>query len=403
MAGARWRWKGTDRSGRALSGVVEAEDARAAARRLIAEGLSPHEVKRDQGGAGFGKRASRTLTARDRQLVLRQLAVMLGAGVPLLMALDNVASAFPGGEMETRLRAAMAALRRGERLGRVFSGNLPGYPPYVYALLDAGEETGRLPEVLKEAADQMSFEDRLRRDVQNALAYPTFLAVIGGAAVIFLFYEVVPRFSALIGEDRSNLPDVSRFVLGFGDAVRENGLLIAIVAAAAGVLLAGLFAGPGGQARGRAFARAMPVIGGVSRARERVSWARILGFALSNGVTLIPSLRLAMNAVDDPKFRAGLDQAERALRAGADVDQALSGRAPLAPADLAVVRTGQKAGALGPMFLLLAENYEQDLRDAVKRATALVEPIALAMIAGVVGVIAVALALALSSVYDVMQ
>jgi general secretion pathway protein F len=154
------------------------------------------------------------------------------------------------------------------------------------------------------------------------------------------------------------------------------------------------------RALGASVARAMPILGRILKSRDLAGWTRLVGFGLSNGLILLKALDLAKAGVADPNWRARLVQVERALRSGADVDEALAPNTPLSVVDLSVVRTGQRSGALGPMFLLLADNYEADVKDLVRRATALIEPIALAMVAGVVGTIAVALALALSSIYD---
>jgi len=395
----RLRYRAIDATGRTVSGIVQASDRADAVRRLAADRLTAVEIKPAEAVATNAS-GSKKATLADRLLVVRQLSIMLGAGVPLLGALESVATAFPNSELGPGLANAMRALRRGDRLGKSFAEHVPGFPAYVYAMLDVGEETGRLPEVLRQAADQMSFDDRLGRDVGNALAYPMFLAAVGTLAVAFLFFEVVPRFSTMIGDDRSKLPFVSAAVFAAGDFTRANWPFIVAIIGGAIMGIGAMAAIPQFRALGASVARAMPILGRILKSRDLAGWTRLVGFGLSNGLILLKALDLAKAGVADPNWRARLVQVERALRSGADVDEALAPNTPLSVVDLSVVRTGQRSGALGPMFLLLADNYEADVKDLVRRATALIEPIALAMVAGVVGTIAVALALALSSIYD---
>src|SRR5690606_28218319 len=130
-----------------------------------------------------------------------------------------------------QFQAAIAALRRGESLGDALEEHAPGFPDYVYAMARVGEASGRIAEVLKEAAEQMAYEDRLQRDFANAMTYPAFLCFAGVAAVGFIFTQVVPRFGARIGDDRETIPAMSRWVLQAGEFANANLGVVAVTAA----------------------------------------------------------------------------------------------------------------------------------------------------------------------------
>ena len=393
-----WRYRAVGRDGVQQVNVIQAEDERAAMRRLSAEGYTVTSLHRVQ-AKGSGARR-RDLKPAERVLVIRQMALMLEAGVSLLEALDTVASGMEAQKGREAFREVASALRRGDRLGEALSVHAPGFPFYLYSMIEVGEASGRIAEVLRDAADQMAYEEQLRRDFVNALTYPAFLGSVGLLAVLFIFTQVVPRFSAMIGDATENLPWISRVVLDIGAVVSEHtawvlGVLIAL--GAAGLAAA---TNPAMQARAYRIGLNLPVLGGILKAREITSWARLTAFALANGVPLLEAVSLSRQAAPEGAFRASLAALETDLRAGMTLDASLSQHTRLSAMDLSLIRTGQRTGALARMFGFLAAGYDAKLRDQMKRFTALLEPLAIGFISIIVGVVALSLVMALSSVYD---
>lgn len=393
-----FQYEAAARDGRMVKGVIAAANEALALRRLAADGLTVVRIRPAAAPKAEGR--ERGLKTGERVLVLRQLALMLEAGVSLLEALDTVAQGMQARKGRRQFQAAIAALRRGSSLFDALSEHAPGFPDYVYAMARVGEASGRIAEVLKEAAEQMAYEDRLQRDFANAMTYPAFLCFAGVAAIGFIFTQVVPRFGAMIGEDRDNIPAMSRWVLETGEFANAN---LGVVGIGAALLIAAVaFIATNKAIRERAYgvAHGLPVVGAVIRAREIASWARLTAFALSNGVPLLQAAALARAAVPIGPFRQGLDRLDSDLRAGLTLDASLAAHTGLEAMDLSLLRAGQKSGAIGAMFGFMADNYEARLRDRMKRMTSLLEPMAIAVISIVVGFVALSLVLALSSVYE---
>lgn len=393
-----WRYVAVGEDGRRVSALLSAVSEGAAARALAEQGLTPLSLD----AAGEAPAASRAgaLRIAERLLILRQLSLLLEAGIDLLEAIGVVAAGLDGGRGRAELEAVGGALARGEPLAQSLEAHARGFPLYVYAMTRVGERTGRVGEVLGRAADQMAYEDRLRRDVLNALTYPTFLLGAGFVAVMFIFTQVVPRFAAMIGERSAAMPEASRVVLSVG--LWADAHAPWVLAAAAGVTAGLLVALRNASLRLALYvaARRAPLVGPVLRAREIVGWARLMAFALSNGLPLLDAAALARGTLPPGPLRDGLGQVEGELRAGLSLDAALQRHTPLRPMDLSLLNAGQRAGALPKMLGVLAEGYDDRLRDRLKRLTALVEPIAIGGIALIVGAIALSLVLALSSVYE---
>lgn len=397
----RFRYRAVTREGRQVRDVVRAADELTALRELMAGGMTVTELA--EAGDIEVKSADRNLTATERVLVMRQLALMLEAGVTLLEALETVAAGIAARRGRAQLNEVIAALKRGEALGVALRTHAPGFPYYVYAMAEVGEAAGRVPEVLRVASEQMAYEDRLRRDLVGALTYPALLACAGVLAVAFIFIEIVPRFSVLIGQNASRMPMLSKLVFAVGHFVDAD--LVVTGAAIAALIAAVAFsiAQPAVRERLYRIGRALPVVGDLLKAREIATWARLTSFALANGVGLMEASALARQGAPAGPFRDGLAASETELRSGVALHVALGRHTRLSPMDLSLLRTGQKSGALAQMFGFLADAYDDRLRDLMKRFTSLAEPAAIAAISVVVGVIALSLVMALASIYDSVQ
>lgn len=393
-----FQYEAIGRDGQVSKGVLSGADEASILRKLAGDGLTVVKLAPAAAAREDGK--ERALRPAERVLVLRQLALMLEAGVSLLESLETVAQGMQARKGRRQFQAATAALRRGDSLGSALETHVPDFPDYVYAMARVGEASGRIAEVLKEAAEQMAYEDRLRRDFSNAMTYPAFLLFAGVSAVGFIFTQVVPRFGTMIGDDRSNVPMMSRWVLSAGEFANANLPIVGIVIAALVALVAVIVTNPAIRARAYTLAHGMPVIGPVIQAREIASWARLTAFALTNGVPILSATALARAAVPIGPFRQGLNILEGDLRAGLTLDASLGAHTKLEAMDLSMLRAGQKSGAVGTMFGFMADNYEGRLRDRMKRMTSLLEPLAIAFISLIVGFVALSLVLALSSVYE---
>lgn len=393
-----FQYEAVGRDGQVSKGIVTAVDESAVMRRLAADGLTALSIKPAEAARQDGK--ERGLKPTERVLVLRQLALMLEAGVSLLEALETVAQGMQARKGRRQFQAAIAALRRGDSLGNALEEHVTGFPDYVYAMARVGEASGRIADVLREAAEQMAYEDRLRKDFSNAMTYPGFLAFAGVSAVGFIFTQVVPRFATMIGEDRTNVPAMSRWVLSAGEFANANLGLVGLAILAIVTLIVVVALNPAVRARAYTLAHGLPVVGPVIQAREIASWARLTSFALKNGVPILSATGLARAAVPIGPFRQGLNLLEGDLRAGLTLDASLGAHTRLEAMDLSMLRAGQKSGAIASMFGFMADNYEARLRDSMKRMTALLEPLAIAVISLVVGFVALSLVLALSSVYE---
>ncbi|PTQ11428.1 hypothetical protein CLG96_08230 [Sphingomonas oleivorans] len=396
----RFRYTARTLAGDRIADSIAAPDRVTALRQLARADLVVIDIA--ETGTGTGTRRSAALHAQ-RLLIMRQFAVMLRARVELLEAIESIASGLADRTLRDGLREIAAGLRRGDRLAKAFATGLPGFPDHIYALLEAGETTGRLDRVIDEAVSELAVEARVARELRTALAYPLFLMGAGLLVILFMFLIVVPRFAAMIGSRRDSLEGLPAFVLGIGEAAQAHGL---------GILLAAILLGIGGHALGFSAAgkrmllpliERLPILSGLVAARQCASWARIMAFAIGAGVGLLEASTLALAALPDGRFRAALAHAARGFRAGKTVADALAETGAIGAMDVSLLRAGQRSGALAEMFGLIADYHQERLHEALKRASMVVEQLAIILVAAAIGTIVLSLVSAMTSVYEAVQ
>ena len=392
-------YKGLDSTGGTVEGRISATDRLDAQRQLESQNIAPFELNESKPEDRVYER--RKARPQDRYRFMRQLGVLLNAGTDLLTAFETIGSEEPCRELAFQARKIRSALRAGDRLSAAMRRNLDGFPDYVPKLVELGELTGELPKSFADIARQMELDIKSAAEVRNALAYPSFLAVMGILAVIFIFVFVVPRFATLLGDDRSSLPGFSRFVIETGVYLQANLLQTGLVLGAGGLGVVYLAQNKKFRDELREFLFRAPVVGDFLKSSEIARWARISGTALSGGAPLLDALSLSETALTSRKWRQALSEARRSIRAGEHIEDALRTFTEFDAMTINLVKTGRSAASLDEMLLFVADMYDEESRNRAKRLTALAEPLAVLFIASVVGAVVVSLVMAMTSLYDV--
>lgn len=400
-----FQYEAIDGGGRVLTGRLDANHERDAQRTLEGQGLTvisiaAATVKAQSAKSGLFNLKSGP-SVQDRILALKQLALLLKAGVPLVQGIGTLknqaghpvlAEAFAG--MEKRLRG-------GDTFTNALGLAMPTLPPYVNQLAASGEAIGHLGQALDDAASQMAYDRQMRQDIRNALTYPAILITAGTTAVIFIFIVVVPRFSAMVANAKEPLPWISAVVIKTGMFLSTNKLLLLAVVGGLVWFAYSIFKSPTRQAQMREFLAGLPLIGVWLKEAEVARWASMLGTMLSNGVDLIKGLQLARDGVTLSSLRDKLDQAAKLVRAGQSLSAAIGSQQAFSDTALSLIQVGEESGELPTMLKSLAALYEDTARQRMKQFLLFLEPAAILLIGIVVGGIVAAIMLAITSVNQV--
>jgi general secretion pathway protein F len=387
--------------GQSVSGELIAEHERAALRELKRRGLTPLSL-------AIAARARRQLlswtrqpSAEDHIRLANELAVLVEAGVSLSEAIDIATRSPVYNIFGDALGGLGRDLRRGMSVPDAVRANITTFPVYVYQLLEAGNQTGMLTGALKDASLQMQFDERVRKDIRNALIYPMFLIAMGTTATLFIFLFVVLRFAGMMKGRLQLMPPFSRGIFLVGMFLRDNivpvvGLGFVLVAA-----LVLLLRRPSVRARLRELAVRLPVLGNMLVEAEAGRWTAMLATLLRNRVPLVQSLSLARDSLLLESFKAQLAQVERAVRGGSGLGAALADYRIFDESLVNLINVGERSGRLADMLKSAAQLAEQKGRDRIKRLMALLEPVSILVIGCMIGVIVISLFTAITSINNV--
>ncbi len=397
----RFQYKALRRNGSTVSGEIEAADQDAAYLAIEKRQLSPFSLVERKDSPLMNFLRARKVTRKDQSAFIRQLATLLKAGVGLLEAMKSLAKSNANPALAKCADAIRSDLRAGQRLSESLETHMQDLPRYVPRLAELGEATGTLAKALADASERMEFEDSMRSEIRGALSYPLFLAGVGGLIVILMFLFVVPRFDALIGNHRDNLPAISKVVIATGVWMKGH---IPLFLAMAGVFTASaIFMVRNKAVREwfRSTAEKIPVIGSFLIQSEIGGWARTMGIALDNGADILTALRLGSSGLQSRELKSGMEGARSEIRAGRNIDEVLEEHLPAMDAlSIDLIRTGRNSGALADMLLFVADTKEKETRERAKGLTAIAEPAAILFIAMIVGTIVLSIVLAMTSLYD---
>lgn len=396
----RFRFQALNAEGTSLEGAVTAPSERDAARQLERRGLLVVAVTPEGGASPGARRRTRRLRQQDLAVAFHELATMLQAGVTLAEAVAAQSRAQHHPRLVEAFESIGAALRRGQAFSDALAATSLPLPGYFHTLVRAGEQSGLLGQALTDGVAQLEYDQQVRNEIRQALTYPAVLVAAGVGAVLMMFTFVVPRFSSLL-QRGTDLPWLASAVLHGGQFAREHLLWIGLGVALFGGMLAARLMRAEVRARWLERMEGWPVIGPWRIEAETASWAKILATLLSNRVPLLDALALAQASVRSPARRARLDEVVRAVRGGSALADALEEQSALTVTGYNLVRVGERSGELPAMLHSLARLCETAGRARMRQFLALLEPAAILVIGGVIGVIMIGIILAITSANDV--
>ena len=367
--------------GRARGGVIGAESARAAWQELRARGVYPTELREQAAGSGW---AGRRLGAEELAAATRQLATLVGAGVPVAEALAAVAEQSEHPALVRGLTVAEARLREGEPLADALAASPRVFPPLFRDLVRAGEASGALATVLARLADHTEASAALRARLRAALTYPAVMAAATVAVLAFLLAWVVPQLTQLFAETGTRLPLATRALIAVTSVVGRTWWLLLLAGAVAAWGLTRWAATPAGRARLDAALLGAPLAGPIVRKAAVARFARTLGTLLAGGLPLDVALGIAGAATGNRRLADAVASAREAVRQGEPLAPALRRAGVFPPLVVHLAAVGERAGSLGPMLERAAAAYEREVETTISAATALVEPLLVLVMGGVV-------------------
>lgn len=399
---AAFEYSALDSRGRERKGVLEGDAPRAIRAQLREKGLTPLDVREVADSAG--KRSlfnfERGLSVTDLSLFTRQLATLAHAGLPMEEALKAVAEQTESARAQKIIVGVRSHVVEGHTLADALA-HFPGSFDDLYrATAAAGEQSGRIDEVLAGLADYVEDQQNMRQKVMGALIYPAFLSLVAVSIVIILLATVVPNLVGVFASINAQLPALTRGLIALSDFIRSWGWLLGI--ALTGAVIASIYALRRIEIRRRVQHRllSIPVIGRFIRGVNTARFTRTLSILTSSGVPALDAMTIGADVVSNLPMREGIQRAARKVREGAAIHRALGAEHLFPPITLHMIANGELAGELETMLQRAAEHQEREVETLRQAVMGILGPAVILIMGGLVLLIVLAILL---PVFDLNQ
>lgn len=382
-------YKGINRKGDRKSGEIKATSIAEAKALLRQQGVTPSGVKKKARSLfGDGKR----ITAADIAIVTRQIATMLGAGVPLVQSIDLIAN----GSDNKSLRALMQKISVKIQAGLPLSETLREHPKYfddLYCdLVKSGEQSGALDTIFDRIAIYKEKAEALKSKIKKAMFYPVAVLVVAAIVTSILLIFVVPQFAEIFGSFGAELPAFTLFVLGISELMQQYWWLVLGILIAAGFFTAKAYRN---SIKFRTAADALllkaPVIGNILNKAAVARYARTLSTTFAAGVPLIEALESSAGAAGNEIYKNAILEVRDEVSSGNQMHFSMKQTNRFPEMVIQMVAIGEESGALDSMLAKVANIYEQEVDDAVDGLTALLEQLIMAVLGVIIGGLIIAM------------
>ena len=398
-----YRYTGISRAGISRKGTLEAESPVLARRKLHAEGVFPLTLQE-----GLPARKGRYLPSLLRRadflpLLTRQLSTLVGAGVPLVGALQSVTTQVDDPESRQILVDLQEAVRGGATLARAVESHPGTFPNLYSSMVRAGEESGTLPLSLSRLADHLEGQARTRNRVRSALTYPLLMAVVAALVVVFLLTFVVPKIVGIFSHLGQALPLPTRILIGVTDVLAASWWALLLLAA--GAVLGTrkyLSTERGIKARDSLLLR-LPLLGRLELLSALSRFARTLSTLISGGIPVDRALRIVAPVVGNAVITERISASADRVVEGATLSESLRPHPEIPPTLVQMVAVGEESGTLGDLLFRAADAMDEETNARLSRLLALLEPLIILVMGTVVAFIVVSVLLPLLDISQIVR
>jgi type IV pilus assembly protein PilC len=396
-----------DRAGKMINGTLEADNAAMVATKLKGMGYAPLSIKETNAGIkkeitipGFG---GKKVKLKDLAVMSRQFATMINSGLSLLRALTILSEQTANKELARVLALVRADIEVGNALSASMAKHPKIFPALMVNMTRAGEVGGFLDSTMLQIAANYEAEVKLRGKIKAAMTYPTVVFVMAILAVIGMLLFIVPVFAGLFKDLGGTLPAPTRVLV----------MLSGVMRTFFPVILAVFIGGLAFWKRVKHTTRAreivdplklkVPVFGPLFQKVAIARFARNLGTMLHSGVPILQSLEIVADTTGNIVLAHAIRDVQDSVRQGESITAPLSKHSVFPPMVVQMMAVGEDTGALDGMLHKISEFYDQEVEATTEALTALIEPLMIAFLGGIVGSMIVALYMPIFKIFDLIK
>ncbi|SQF72320.1 type II secretion system F family protein [Streptococcus sanguinis] len=326
---------------------------------------------------------SKKIKLKDISLFCKQMSVMLESGIPLNNAVDILEQQATSKNLKSSLKIVSKSLKEGSQLSKAMLDQEGMFPDLLIRMVQAGEKTGKLDEVLEKMSEHYNKELKTSRQIRGAMIYPAVLAFLAVAAVLALLYVVIPSFSGIFEQSGMAMPLPTRIVLAASNFVRSSWYILFGVIGVLVFLFLRYRSTEAGRYQLDRLKLNLPVIKGPMQKIVTARFASTLAILTSAGIPLVEAIESAAATTNNAVVIEKMKIANEGLQKGERLTGMITSTGLFPPMMLSMVKIGEESGSLESMLVKTSDYYEEELETAIKQLLSLLEP-AMIIVMGVI-------------------
>ncbi len=389
-----------DERGKEIKGIVDADSPRLARQKLRANGIFPVSLKEEQkteAKTGAKDISIRWFSGRiklgDITVMTRQLATLIGAGLPLVTSLNALLEQTENPALKRVIAQVRERVNEGNSLANALAEHPRVFSTLFINMVEAGEASGTLELVLERLADFIERQRSLRYKIYATLAYPTIMLVIGTSILFCLIAFVIPAVTRIFEKTQQALPLPTVILISISSFLKHYWWLLIIILAAAIFVMRRFVNTPKGREWFDRLKLSFPVAGKINRKIAVARFSRTLGVLLKNGTPLLTALDIVRSILNNVVLSKMLEQAKEEIVEGEGIAAPLARTKAFPPIVIQMIGVGEKSGTLEDMLEKVASSYEEEVEMKIGALTALLEPIMILVMGAAVGFIVISILL----------
>jgi type IV pilus assembly protein PilC len=343
------------------------------------------------------------LTIKDKAVFSRQFAAMVNAGVALVRCLGVLTEQCPNPKLKKALIAISKEVQEGTNLSEAMRKHPKCFDTLYVSMVQAGEVGGVLDEVLNRLAKLLEDMARLKNQIKSAMAYPVVVGILAILVFFGMTVFLIPVFAAIFKDLGTELPPLTQFMVGVSEVLRSWKIIIPIgIIFGSVILLRWYYTTPMGRVQIDRFFLKMPLFGDLNEKSAVARFCRIFGTLTRSGVPILQSLDIVRDTSGNQVIANAVESAKVEIQNGGMISLALQKEQVFPLLAIQMMSIGEETGELDSMLMKVADFYEDEVEQAVKALTSIIEPLMMVVLAFMVGIILLSMYLPLFKVFDTL-
>jgi len=372
-------------SNKIVKSVVQADSENAAAKLLTAQGFVPLKIELQDDKTNFFARFSGRITTKDKVVFTRQLATLIGAGLPLAQSLRTVQEQTTNKRMQEIVQEIISDVEGGKSLSDSFAKHPEAFNKVYVALVSAGETSGTMDDSLKRLAAQQEKDAAMMSKIRGAMMYPSIVLVVIILVIGFMLFTVVPQVEGLYRDLNKELPFVTLAMIKVSNFFSSLWWLVILAMIIGGYFLAQYLKTEQGIRTKDIFKLNVPLFKGMFRKMYMARFARTSQVLLRTGVPMLDMLRITADAVNNVIISESILRASDKVKGGKALSASLSNEDYFLAMVPQMIKIGEQSGKIDEMMGKTAQVYEDELDEEIHALSTAIEPVLMVFLAIVAG------------------